>query len=252
MAGHSKWKNIQHRKNRQDAARGKTFTKISREIFVAARQGGGDPSANQRLRLAVSKAREANMPNDNIERTIKKALGALDGVTYEEITYEGYGPAGVAVLVEVLTDNRNRTAADVRHIFSKHGGNLGASGCVAWMFARKGTLVVNRADTTLDEDHLLMLALEAGAEDFAAEEETYDVTTAPEQFEQVKEALSEEGVTFARAEIAMEPENTVTLSGDDATKMLKLIDALEDNDDVQNVYANFELDEEALQQHSAN
>lgn len=247
MAGHSKWKNIQHRKNRQDAARGKIFTKLSREIFVAARQGGGDPDTNQRLRLAINKAKAANMPNDNIDRTLKKALGEMEGAAYEEVTYEGYGPAGVAVLVDVLTDNRNRAAADIRHIFSKLGGNLGEAGCVAWMFSRKGSLTVDRDKTDMDEDSAMMLALEAGAEDFVPSAESFDITTSPEEFEAVKEALEAEGLSFSAAEITMVPQNTVQLTGEDASKMLKLMDALEDNDDVQNVYANFDIDDSQME-----
>lgn len=247
MAGHSKWKNIQHRKNRQDAARGKIFTKLSREIYVAARQGGGDPDTNQRLRLAISKAKAANVPNDNIERTLKKALGEVAGANYEEVTYEGYGPAGVAVLVEVLTDNRNRAAADIRHIFSKFGGNLGEAGCVAWMFSRKGSLSVDREQTNLDEDSVMMLALEAGAEDIVVGADSYDITTSPEDFEMVKETLESDGLPFSAAEIAMIPHNTVQLTGEDVSQMLKLLDALEDNDDVQNVYANFDFDDAQLE-----
>lgn len=247
MAGHSKWKNIQHRKNRQDAARGKMFTKLSREIYVAARQGGGDPDTNQRLRLAIQKAKSANMPNDNIERTLKKALGETEGDHYEEITYEGYGPAGVAVLVEVLTDNRNRAAADIRHIFSKQGGNLGEAGCVAWMFERKGVLTVDREKTDLDEDSVMMSALDAGAEDFESSSDSFDITTSVEDFETVKEALENEGLSFTAAEITMVPQNTVPLAGEDAKRMLKLMEALEDNDDVQNVYANFDIDDSQLE-----
>lgn len=246
MAGHSKWKNIQHRKNRQDAARGKIFTKLSREIFVAAREGGGDPDTNQRLRLAINKAKAANVPNDNIERTLKKASGETGSTSYEEVTYEGYGPAGVAVLAEVLTDNRNRTAAEIRHIFSKFGGNLGESGCVAWMFSRRGSLVVDREQSPVDEDSMMMLAIDAGAEDFAADTDSYDITTSMEDFETVKKKLEEEGLTFTTAEMTMVPQNTVQLTGEDVQKMLNLMEALDDNDDVQNVYANFEIDEAEL------
>lgn len=247
MAGHSKWQNIRHRKNRQDAARGKIFTKLSREIFVAAREGGGDPDTNQRLRLAIDKAKSANMPNDNIDRTLKKALGEMEGDNYEEVTYEGYGPAGVAVLVEVVTDNRNRAAADIRHIFSKMGGNLGEAGCVAWMFSRKGLLTVDREKTDQDEDSVMMSALEAGAEDFVASAESFEITTSADDFETVKATLETDGVSFSTAEITMVPQNTVQLTGEDASKMLKLLDALEDNDDVQNVYANFDIDESQME-----
>lgn len=246
MAGHSKWKNIQHRKGRQDAARAKIFTKISKEIFAAARQSGGDVNTNMRLRMAVNKAREANIPNDNIERSIKKALGEMDGVNYEEIIYEGYGPGGVAVMVEALTDNRNRTAAEVRHLFSRNGGNLGETGCVGYIFSRKGRLVIDMEETGDKEDTVMMAALDAGAEDFAASEDSYEITTSPDDFEAVKEALQASGYAFSVAEVTMIPQNTVKLSGDDAEKMLKLMDSLEDNDDVQNVYANFDIDEEEM------
>lgn len=246
MAGHSKWKNIQHRKNRQDAKRGKTFAKLTRAIFVAARSGGGDPDTNQQLRLAISKARDANMPNDNIERTIKKATGELEGASYEEVVYEGYGPGGVAVLVDVLTDNRNRAAADIRHIFSKYGGSLGEAGCVAWMFERKGFLSVDRRKTSRDEDSVMLAALEAGAEDFTASDDAFDIVTSPEDFESVREALEAEGLPLLTAEITMIPKNTLQVSGETAPNLLKLLEALEDNDDVQNVYANFDLDEDQL------
>ena len=247
MAGHSKWHNIRHRKNRQDAARGKLFTKLSREIFVAAREGGGDPDMNLRLRLAIDKARSANMPNDNIDRTLKKALGEVGGDNYEEITYEGYGPAGVAVLVEVLTDNRNRAAADIRHTFSKMGGNLGEAGCVAWMFSRKGLLTVDRKNTDQDEDSVMISALEAGAEDFVSSSESFEITTSADDFQTVKEMLEKDGLSFSTAEITMIPQNTVQLTGEDASKMLKLLDALEDIDDVQNVYANFDIDDSQME-----
>ncbi len=248
MAGHSKWKNIQHRKGRQDAARAKVFTKISKEIFAATRAGGGDPATNLRLRIAINKARDANMPGDNIERTIKKALGEVEGVTYEEITYEGYGPAGVAVMVEVLTDNRNRTAAEVRHIFSKNGGNLGESGCVSYLFDRKGLIVIDREDTEDDEDTVMMEALEAGAEDFSASEDSYEIVSDPEQFEAVREHLESKGYRFASAEVTMVPQTTVKISGEDAEKMMRLVDLLDDNDDVQNVYANFDIDDDTMEQ----
>lgn len=251
MAGHSKWKNIQHRKGRQDAARAKTFTKISKEIFVAARHGGGDPSTNIRLRMAINKAKDANMPNDNIERTIKKALGEVEGVTYEEITYEGYGPNGVAVMVDVLTDNRNRTAAEVRHIFSRNGGNLGESGCVSYLFERKGRIVIDRNGAQADEDTVMMEALEAGAEDFMASEDSYEITTSPDNYESVKEALESQGYQLSVSEVTMIPQTTVNLAGDDVEKMLKLMDALDDNDDVQNVYANFDIDDDELEKYGA-
>jgi YebC/PmpR family DNA-binding regulatory protein len=247
MAGHSKWKNIQHRKGRQDAAKAKIFTKISKEIYQAARSGGADPNTNTRLRAAISKAKEANIPNDNIERTIKKATGQLDGVLYEEIIYEGYGPGGVAVMVEALTDNRNRTAADVRHIFTKNGGNLGESGCVGFMFDRKGLIEISREEKELDEDSIMMVALDAGAEDFEATEESFEIKTTPEDFEAVRTALEEAGYELETAEISMIPQNTVKVTGDDAVKMMKLMEMLESNDDVQDVYANFDIDEEELE-----
>ncbi|GEN33060.1 YebC/PmpR family DNA-binding transcriptional regulator [Aneurinibacillus danicus] len=246
MAGHSKWKNIQHRKGRQDAAKAKLFTKISKEIYQAARSGGADPNTNSRLKTAIAKAKEANIPNDNIERTLKKATGQLDGVTYEEIIYEGYGPGGVAVMVEALTDNRNRTAADIRHIFTKNGGNLGESGCVSFMFDRKGLIEISREDTDLDEDSVMMAALDAGAEDFEASEESFEIKSSPEDFETVRTALEEAGYELDTAEISMIPQNTIKLTGDDALKMLKLMEMLESNDDVQDVYANFDIDEEEM------
>jgi YebC/PmpR family DNA-binding regulatory protein len=247
MAGHSKWKNIQHRKGRQDAAKAKLFTKISKEIYQAARAGGVDPNTNARLKVAIAKAKEANIPNDNIERTLKKATGQLDGVTYEEIIYEGYGPGGVAVMVEALTDNRNRTAADVRHIFTKNGGNLGESGCVGFMFDRKGLIEISREDADLDEDTVMMEALDAGAEDFVASEDSFEIKTAPEDFEAVRTALEEAGYELDTAEISMIPQNTIKLTGDDAVKMLKLMEMLESNDDVQDVYSNFDIDEEEME-----
>lgn len=246
MAGHSKWKNIAHRKGRQDAARGKIFTKLSKEIFIAARQGGGDPDANSRLRLAISKAREHNMPNDNIERVIKKALGELEGVNYEEIVYEGYGPSGVAVYVEVMTDSRNRAASDMRHIFSKYGGNLGESGCVNWMFDKKGVITILNEEKALDEEELLMLALEAGAEDMKVDGESIEIITEPDAFEEVKRILLEAKIPIDNSEITMVPQNTIELSGDDVPKMLKLIEKLEENDDVQNVYANFDISQDDM------
>jgi YebC/PmpR family DNA-binding regulatory protein len=247
MAGHSKWKNIQYRKGRQDALRGKIFAKLAREIFVAAREGGGNPDYNQKLRLAIAKAKSQNMPNENIERAIKKATGEEGGKAYEHVTYEGYGPGGVAVMVEALTDNRNRTAADMRYIFSKKGGNLGEAGCVAWMFDRKGFLTIDRNSTNQDEDEVLMLALEAGAEDFEVSGYSFEITTTPENFEAVKNALEEHGFTFTQAEVTMIPQNTVSLTGENASKMLALIEALEDHDDVQNIHTNFDINEDEME-----
>ncbi|KMY61568.1 YebC/PmpR family DNA-binding transcriptional regulator [Geobacillus sp. FSL K6-0789] len=244
MAGHSKWKNIQRRKNAQDAKRGKLFMKLAKEIYVAAKSGGGDPASNPSLRLVIEKAKAANMPSENIERAIKKATGTQEHTNYEEIRYEGYGPGGVAVMVVCLTDNKNRTAANVRAAFSKNGGNLGETGCVSYLFERKGLLIVDREQHDIDEDELLLLAIEAGAEEMETTDESFEIYTAPESFESVKEQLEQHGLTFASAEITMIPQTYTTLEGDDLKKMLKLIDTLEDDDDVQEVYHN--LDESAL------
>jgi YebC/PmpR family DNA-binding regulatory protein len=243
MAGHSKWANVKHRKARADAAKGKVFSKISREISVAARQGGGDISSNFRLRLAVQKARENNMPGDNIQRAIQKGAGGLDGAGYEEIVYEGYGPAGIAIMLEILTDNRNRTAGEIRHLFSRHGGSLGEAGCVAWMFRRRGFLAVDR--NGVDEDELILQALEAGAGDFLAEEDVFVIYTAPEDFEAVKAGLEEMGVVFTAAEISMIPENTVEIKDrEEAGRALGLMESLLDHDDVQNVFSNLDIPDE--------
>ncbi len=243
MAGHSKWANIKHRKGAQDAKRGKIFTKIIKELTVAARIGGGDPEANPRLRTAIDKAKQANMPKDNVDRAIKKGTGDLDGVNYEEGIFEGYGPGGVALIVEFLTDNRTRTVADVRHIFSKYGGNLGVSGSVAFLFDRKGLISFS---TENDFEQLFEAALEAGAEDVKDEGDTYEVFTEPGGFIEVRDAMAEAGLQWETAEISMIPQNQVQLEGKQAETMLKLMDALEDNDDVQNVYANFDISEEEL------
>jgi len=247
MSGHSKWSTIKHKKAAKDAKRGKIFTKLIREITVAARLGNsGDPNFNPRLRTAIAAAKAASMPNDNIDRAIKKGVGDTDGAAYEDVTYEGYGPGGVAILVHTLTDNRNRTVADVRGVFTKHGGNMGEAGCVNWMFHRKGVLVVDRA--SIDEEKLMEVALEAGAEDVAESGDVWEVTTDPEAFEPVRETLEKASITLESAEVAMLPENTVRVEGPDAEKLVKLLDALEDNDDVQSVSANADLDEEALAQ----
>jgi len=243
MAGHSKWANIKRRKSAVDAKKGKIFTKIGREIAVAVREGGPDPTTNSKLRDVIAKAKVNNMPNDTIERSIKKAAGEADGANYEEITYEGYGPSGVAVIVETMTDNKNRTAGDMRHYFDKFGGNLGANGCVSWMFDKKGLIVIEN-DGKIDEDQLMMDALDAGAEDFNTEDEYYEIITSPEDFSTVREALEAKGYTFASAEVTMIPQSTVTLNEEDAIKMRKLIDHLEDNDDVQNVYHNWDMPDE--------
>lgn len=250
MAGHSKWKNIQHRKGKQDAQRGKLFNRLSREIYAAVRQGGNDPDpeTNARLRTAILKARQNNMPNSNIENAIKKAAGNTDGVNYDEITYEGYGPSGVAVMVQCLTDNRNRAAAEVRHIFAKNGGNLGESGCVGYLFSSKGLITVSLADNNTDEDTLMMAAIEAGAEDIDFDGDMAEIIVEPAAFETVSEQLQQDGITFQTAEITRIPSTTVALGEEDAIKMLKLMEALEDCDDVQDVQANFDIDEEIMQQ----
>ncbi len=243
MAGHSKWANIKHRKAAVDAKRGKIYTKLAREITVAAREGGGDPEFNPRLRTAIEKARKFNMPKENIERAIKRGTGEIGGAAYEEVTYEGYGPGGVAVIVKCLTDNRNRAASEVRHAFSKHGGNLGTSGCVSWMFERKGVITISG---DVDEEELMMAAIEAGAEDIKQDEGEFTVYTEPSNLEDVKKSLEESGVKVEEAKIDMIPQNTVRVEGETAMKVLKLLDALEDLDDVQEVYSNFDMPEEVM------
>ena len=240
MSGHSKWHNIQKTKGAADAKRSQIFTKIAREMIVAVKTGGsGDPANNSRLATVIAKAKAANMPNDNIKRTIDKALGSGNTDSYENVVYEGYGPCGVAVIVEALTDNRNRTAPFVRHIFDKYGGNLGATGCVSWSFDQKGVIVIERED--LDEDTVMMDALDAGADDMSADEDCFEITTSPDVFGEVLAKLEEKGYVFASAEVEMVPQNYVKLeSEDDVKNMEKLIDFLEDNDDVQNVYHNWE------------
>ncbi|MBS4539640.1 YebC/PmpR family DNA-binding transcriptional regulator [Clostridium sp. D2Q-11] len=241
MAGHSKWANIKHRKGRQDAKKAKVFTKLARAITVAVKEGGDDSEYNTDLANAIEKAKAENMPNDNIDRAIKKGSGDLDGANYEEITYEGYGPNGVAVMVQCLTDNKNRTAADVRHYFSKYNGNLGATGCVSFMFDRKGVFIIERTEDT-DEEELMIQTIEAGAEDFRAEDEYFEITTAPEDFKDVRDALKAEGYKFATAEVTFVPQNETKLDEEkDIKTMAKLIDALEDNDDVQEVYHNWDM-----------
>ncbi|MBQ2830324.1 MAG: YebC/PmpR family DNA-binding transcriptional regulator [Oscillospiraceae bacterium] len=242
MSGHSKWHNIQKTKGAADAKRSAMFTKIAKEMIVAVKQGGsGDPNNNSRLATVIVKAKAANMPNDNIKRTIEKALGSGNTDNYESVTYEGYGPSGVAVIVEALTDNRNRTAPEVRHFFDKFGGNLGAQGCVSWSFDRKGVIVIDNEDGDYDEDTVMMDALDAGADDFSADGTIFEVTTTPDAFNDVVKALEEKGYVFASAEIDLVPQNYVKLtSEDDIKNMQKLIDNLEDNEDVQNVYHNWE------------
>ncbi len=245
MSGHSKWSTIKRKKSAQDAKRGKIFTKLIREITVAARMGGGDPSGNPRLRAAIASARAVNMPKNNIERAIKKGTGELAGYNLEEAVYEGYGPGGVAILIEALTDNRNRTTAELRYILSKHGGSLGEAGCVAWMFDKKGLIVFNRDD--VDEDEIMEIALEAGAEDVRDEDDQLEVVTLQGDFEEVKKAFEEQNIKYELAEITMIPQTTVKLDNKQAEQMLKLMDALEDSDDVQKVYANFDIDEKVLE-----
>jgi len=240
MAGHSKWSNIKHKKEKTDAQRGKIFTKLGREIAVAVKEGGSDPESNSRLRDAIAKARAANMPNDNIQRSIKRASGELGSVTYDEVIYEGYGPNGVAVIVEALTDNRNRTASEIRHIFDRSGGSLGATGCVAWMFDRKGVIIVENNDD-LDEEALIMDALEAGAEDVEDSDEIIEIFTDPSSFSSVRDALEEGGYKFLSAGVEMVAQNTVKLSQEEAASVEAMIEKLEENDDAQNVFHNLEI-----------
>ncbi|GAA0685580.1 MULTISPECIES: YebC/PmpR family DNA-binding transcriptional regulator [Clostridium] len=241
MSGHSKWHNIQAKKGKTDAKRGKIFTKIGKEIVVAVKNGGPNLDTNSKLRDVVAKAKAANMPNDNISRAIKKAAGEANSVNYENIVYEGYGPSGVAVIVDVLTDNKNRSAGNVRNAFTKGGGNMGNSGCVGFMFQEKGEIIIEKAD--LDEDEVMMMALDAGAEDFAAEEEVFIVTTSPEDFGTVREALEAEGLEFLEAGVKMIPDTYTSINEDDAKKFQKMLDLLEDDDDVQEVYHNAEFPE---------
>ncbi|MCH9028239.1 MAG: YebC/PmpR family DNA-binding transcriptional regulator [Bacteroidetes bacterium] len=245
MSGHSKWSTIKRKKGAADAKRGKIFTKLIKEIAIAAREGGGDPAGNPRLRLAVDNAKAANMPADNIERAIKKATGELEGVTYLELTYEGYASGGIAIIIEVATDNKNRTVADVRHIFSKHGGSMGETGSVAWMFDRKGIISLLSIDRT--EDEIMDIALEAGAEDLQTEEGYFEIQTDLESFETVRNALVAADLKIENASLQWIAKNTVSVNGDEAEKVMKLIEAMEDNDDVQNVYSNADFDKEFIQ-----
>ncbi len=243
MSGHSKWSNIKHKKEKTDSQKAKIFTKIGREISVVVKQGGPDPASNFKLKDVITKARSVNMPNDNIMRCIKKAAGEGSGDNYEDITYEGYGPKGVAVIVETLTDNRNRTGGDMKHYFDKYGGNLGAMGCVSWMFDRKGVIIVSK-ENGADEEELMMQALDFGADDFNAEDEYFEILTSPEDFSKVSGGLEEAGYTFESAEISMIPQNYTKLTeADDIKNMNKLLEMLEDNDDVQNVWTNLEDEE---------
>jgi YebC/PmpR family DNA-binding regulatory protein len=249
MSGHSKWSTIKHKKALKDARRGRMFTKLIKDLTIAARIGGSDFNANPRLRTAVAAAKAASMPNDTIDRAIKKGAGELEGVHYEEVTYEGHGPGGVAIMLQVLTDNKNRTVSEIRHFFTKHGGNLGSPNSVAWMFTKKGIMTVDKSQA--EEDRLIELALEAGAEDVSAGDELFEVVTAPEDFEVVREALEKGGVTLASAEVTMVPQNTVALSGKEAEQTLKLLDALQEHDDVQSVSANLDIPEEEMERLSA-
>ncbi|KAB2951247.1 YebC/PmpR family DNA-binding transcriptional regulator [Heliorestis acidaminivorans] len=253
MAGHSKWANIKHKKAKVDAQRGKIFTKLSREIIVAARQGGADPNGNFRLKIAIQKAKEANLPNDNIQRAIQRATGGGDSVNYEELSYEGYGPGGVAVLIEAMTDNRNRTASEIRHLFTKYGGNLGESGCVAWMFDRKGLIRLEgdpeKGDQPFDEEEVMLQALEAGALDLQVSPYEVEIYTTAEQLEEVKEAIAAQGYQVATAEITMLPQNTVEITEkEQAQKLLRFMEMLDEQDDVQNSYANFDLSESLMKE----
>lgn len=247
MSGHSKWHSIKHKKGALDAKRGKLFTKCIKEITIAARSGGsGDPNQNPRLRKAISDAKGANMPNDTIDKAIKRGTGELEGVNYEEISYEGYGPAGVAIMINTTTDNRNRTVSELRHLLSKNGGNLGESGSVAWMFNKRGSIIVD--SSVKSEDEMMEIALEAGAEDMQTEDDGYQILTAPEDFHTVLEALKKAGIEPSSAEIAMIPQNYIHLEGREADQMLKLFEALDDHEDVQNVAANFDIDTATMEQ----
>ncbi len=246
MSGHSKWSQIKHKKANVDVKKGKLFSKISRELSVSAKTGGGNPEMNSRLRLAIEKAKDANMPADNIKRSILKGTGELPGTAYEETAYEGYGPGGVALMLEVLTDNKNRTVSELRHIMSRYGGSMGEAGCVAWIFDKKGYILIDKK--TIDEDNLMSIALDAGAEDIKndPEEENYEIITAPEDIKNVKEFLEKKNIALNLSEVTLIPKNYVKLGTKDAEKMLKLMGALEEHDDIQNVYANFDIPDEVL------
>lgn len=243
MSGHSKWNNIKNKKEKSDAQRGKVFTKLGREILVAVKEGGPDPSANSKLKDVIAKCKANNMPNDNIERSIKKAAGDGNLANYEDVVYEGYGPNGVAIIIEAMTDNRNRTASDVRHILDKFGGNLGATGCVGWMFDKKGVMVVERATCKMDEEELMMEALEGGADNFESDDEFYEITSTPEDFSNLREHLEGKGLEFVEAEVKMVPQNYMSLADDAARKMGLIIEKLEELDDVQDIYHNWDEEE---------
>ncbi|HHY37716.1 MAG TPA: YebC/PmpR family DNA-binding transcriptional regulator [Clostridia bacterium] len=247
MSGHSKWANIKHKKAKVDAQRGNIFSKITREIIVSVRKGGPNPEANARLRAAIQRARENNIPMDNINRAIARVTKGQDDTNYEELVYEGYGPGGVAIMLEALSDNRNRTASDVRYIFSKHGGSLGEAGCVSWLFSKKGYILIDRSKVKMDEDELMGLAIEAGAVDFSREGDSYEILTEPEDLEEVKGFLESKGIPLSMSEVTMVPQSTVSITGHEAEQTLKLMDALEEHEDVQKVYANFDIPEEEMQ-----
>jgi YebC/PmpR family DNA-binding regulatory protein len=245
MSGHSKWASIKHKKGAADAKRGKIFSRLNKEITVAARLGGGDPAGNPRLRSAIQAAKAENMPKDNIERAIKKGTGELEGASYEECNYEAYGPGGVAIMIDCLTDNKNRTVAEVKHLFERHGGNLGEPGCVSWIFEKKGLIVFER--DSVEEERLLELALDAGAEDIKEEETQFEILTDPSDFEDVKKAFDDEGLSYTFAEVSMIPQNTVSLEGREAERMLNLMETLEEHDDISHVYANFDIPDEVME-----
>lgn len=249
MSGHSKWHSIKYKKAAQDAKRGKMFTKIIRELSIAARMGGAEPDANPRLRKAISDAKAINMPSDNIKKAIMKGTGQLEGVSYEEVAYEGYGPGGIAIYVEVVSDNKNRTVSELRHIFSKNRGNIGESGCVAWMFKRKGYIVVERSKAS--EDDLLEIVTEAGAEDLREDGSNYEIFTPPEDYEKVVESLKNSNIEIAASNLGYIPQNYIKLEGKQAQQLLRLMEELEDHDDVQNVWANFDIDEEEIAKYSS-
>jgi YebC/PmpR family DNA-binding regulatory protein len=249
MSGHSKWKTNKSRKNAADAKKGAAYTKIIREITVAAREGGGNTDTNIRLRTAMSRAKEINMPSDNVKMAIKRGTGELPGIVYETVMYEAYGPSGVAIMVEALTDNKNRTTAELRNIMSKKGGNMAGAGSVSWMFAKKGYLLIEKSQ--IKEDELMSMALDAGAEDFKSDEKNYEITTSVQDFEKIKQALQEKGIKFLNAELTMIPSSAIKVTGGDAKQLLGLIEALEDHDDVQQVYANFDIPDDILEQVSS-
>ncbi len=246
MSGHSKWSTIRRKKEKEDAKRGQIFTKLIREITTAARMGGGDEVTNPRLRSAIDAAKSANMPQSNIERAVKKGTGELPGVIYEEKIYEGYGPGGIAIMIDTLTDNTNRTTSEVRHLLTKYNGNLGETGCVSWMFDKKGLIVVNKDD--IEEDKLMELILDAGAEDMSMEEDVYEIITSPEDFLQVKEGITAKGISPASSEVTMIPKNTVKVEGNNIKSILSLMEDLEEIDDVQKVYSNFDIDESEIEE----